>query len=295
MNTHSATISVLPVSRERIRHSKNQSLARGLAILQAFDEITPEAGVREISRRLNLDRSTVFRLIRTLVDAGFLEQNPVTQKYRIGPRTFEVGQRYTNSGPLYDIAARQMRELHEQQGIDVYLAVRLETVVLYLSAIEGDDVVFRAIAGTRGHLHSTSLGKILLASESPEVARNIISTISLPQLTKRTKSSRRALSSEIAKVRRQGYAVSDGENLAGVFSVAAPIRNPYGQVVAAISGSYSRDKMSATRLKKMIAAVRRCADSVSKGVGAPPAIAQSALSPVVLFAGAPGQPRRGAR
>jgi DNA-binding IclR family transcriptional regulator len=295
MRTRSATISYFPVERPEASAAKNQSLARGLAILQAFDDITPEAGIRELSRRLELDRSTVFRLVRTLVDAGFLEQNPVTQKYRIGPRTFEVGQRYTNSGPLYDVAARQMRALHDEHGLDVYLAVRLDGIVLYLSAIESDNVVFRAIAGTRGHLHSTSLGKMLLASEPPAVVRTILGKISLPRLTQATKTSRRALAADIAKVRKRGYATSDGENLAGVFSVSAPIRNPYGKVVAVISGSYPKAKMSNKRMAGMIAAVMRCADSISKGLGAPSAIAQSLLSPVIEISRRPLTRKRATR
>lgn len=295
MKTRSATISYFPVERPSASAAKNQSLARGLAILQAFDDVTPEAGIREIGRRLGLDRSTVFRLTRTLMDAGFLEQNPATQKYRIGPRAFEVGQRFTNSGPLYDAAARQMQSLHDDHDLDVYLAVRLDSVVLYLSSIESDDVVFRAIGGTRGHLHSTSLGKMLLASEPEDIARNIIAKISLPRLTPKTKTTRKALAADVAAVRKRGYATADGENLVGVFSVAAAIRNPYGQVVAVISGSYPKAKMSKTRMARMTIAVRRCADSISKALGAPSSIAQTPLSPVVELKQRPASRKRATR
>lgn len=273
MKARSAAIAYLPVDRPSLEKAKSQSLARGLAVLQAFDVATPEAGIRELSRRLKLDRSTVFRLVRTLLDNGFLEQNPITQKYRIGPRTFEVGQRYTSSGPLYNVAAREIRRLHEEHDVDCYLAVRLNTVLLYLTALESEDVVFRAVAGTRGHLHSTSLGKMLLASEPPAVAKSIMARISMPRLTPATKTSRAALASDVAKARQRGYSIADGENLAGVFSVAAPIRNAHGKVVAAISGSYPKESLSKKRVAAMIAAVTRCAAAISAQLGAPPLVA----------------------
>jgi IclR family pca regulon transcriptional regulator len=245
----------------------NQSLARGLAILQAFDSEYPEWGVRELARKLDLDRSVVSRLVQTLAAAGFLEKNSLTSRYRIGPRAFEVGQRYTHSGPLYDIALSQMRDLHEHHQLDVYLAVRLETVVLYLGAIEADDVVFRAIAGTRGHLHSTSLGKALLAFEKDDVMREIVGRISLARLTPATKVSRPALIKELASVRKQGYATSNGENLPRIFSVSAPIFDASGKVVAAMSGSYPKDKMSKQRLDDMVEAMTSSAGHISRLLG----------------------------
>ena len=244
----------------------NQSLARGLAILQAFDPESPELGVRELGRKLGLDRSVVSRLAQTLAASGFLEKS-ATGRYRIGPRAFEVGQRYTHSGPLYDAALSQMRDLHEFHHLDVYLAVRLETVVLYLGAIEADDVVFRAIAGTRGHLHSTSLGKVLLAFEKEAVMRDVLSRITLARLTPATKTSRRDLLKELTIVRKRGYATSDGENLPRIFSVATPIFDASGQVVAAMSGSYPRDKMSKRQFETMVEAMTSSASQISRVLG----------------------------
>jgi DNA-binding IclR family transcriptional regulator len=254
-----------------------------LVILQSFDITTPEAGIRELSRRLGLDRSTVFRLVRTLVDAGFVEQNRLTQKYRIGPRAFEIGQRYANSGMLYDVAVQEIRKLHEDHGLDVYLAVRLDNAVLYLCAIESTNVVFRAIAGTRGHLHSTSLGKVLLAAEPDETLRDLFARMALVKLTPSTKTSRGALAAEVAKVRRRRYAVSNGENLASVFSVGAPVRDISGKVVAAISVSHPKARISKRRRVDMIEAVTQCAALVSRRLGAPPLIAVAPPSPIVAI------------
>lgn len=245
----------------------NQSLARGLAILQAFDLGKPEWGIRELGRELGLDRSVVLRLVQTLAAAGFLEKSDLTSRYRIGPRAFEVGQRYTRSSPLYDIALSEMRNLHETHNIDVYLAVRLETVVLYLGAIEADDVAFRAVAGTRGHLHSTSLGKVLLAFEREEVMREVLSRLSLTRLTPATRTSRAAVLKDIAKVRKLGYAVSDGENLTHLYSVGAPICDGSGRMIAAISGSYARSRMSKSRLDAMVAAITSSAAHISRLLG----------------------------
>lgn len=245
----------------------NQSLARGLAILQAFDLAKPEWGIRELGRELDLDRSVVLRLVQTLAAAGFLERNKITSRYRIGPRAFEVGQRFTRSTPLYDVALSQMRNLHDAHNLDVYLAVRLEAVVLYLGAIEADDVALRAVAGTRGHLHATSLGKILLAFEDDDVVQELLKDLPLMRLTPATKTSKSALLKDIASARKRGYALADGENFAHIFSVAAPIYDGSGKMAAAISASRPRASAAKAEQAAMIEAVTSCASQISRLLG----------------------------
>lgn len=248
----------------------NQSLARGLDVLQAFDAIHVEYGIRDLARKLGIDRSITYRLVRTLADAGFLEQNEVSRRYRIGHKAFEVGQRYTSAGTVYDIAIGKLRSVAEREKVNIYLAERVDTVVLYLAAIESETAVFRVGAGTRGHLHATALGKVLLAGESSRVLKTLLPRVKLVQLTSATKVSQQQVVAEIRKVREAGYSIADEENMIGIWTVGAPIVNATGRVIAAISGSVNKAEAPKSRRAAIIATMVRTAAFISTKLGAPP-------------------------
>lgn len=245
----------------------NQSLARGLQILQVFESGQTEFGIRDLARRVKIDRSITYRLVRTLTDAGFLEQNKVNQQYRIGYRAFEIGQHYTRSGALYDIAVAALTQLSAAESLNLYLAKRVEHALLYLAAVENDTSVVRAAAGTRGHLHATALGKVLLAAEPPGVLKELMPRLSMARLTPETTTSRTRLMRELRQVRMQGYAISAGEFLYGVVAVGAPVFDASGQVVAAISASGSNRNFTGRRLQRVTELVVHCAADISARIG----------------------------
>lgn len=248
---------------------QNQSLARGLAILQLFDGDRPDLSVADMARLLDLDRTITYRLVRTLAAAAFLERSAVPQRYRVGPTAFQVGQRYTESNGLVDAAMPLLRVLAAQHRVNAYLGTLVGNAVMYLGAVQMEEPIFvRAGPGTRGQLHSTSLGKVLLAAETDEAARDLLEAGPLVRLTPGTKTTVGALMTEIRKVRRDGHAVSREENILGIVSVGAPLRDSRQRVVGAISGSAASQGLDRRKLDTLIAAVTQCAQAISQRLGA---------------------------
>lgn len=251
----------------------NQSLSRGLRILETIALHGPEMGVREISRLLELDKSIVSRLVVTLAESGFLQRNAVTRRYRVGPRAHEVGQKYVVSNPLYEVANDDLHTIAEREALNVYLAVRSDISALYLCAIQSaQPSVLRIGTGVTGRLHTTAVGKVLLAAMEDSALKELLKRLPLDRLTPATIIKPSALLSELKLVRRNGYSQSDEENLVGIFAVGAPIRDASGLIVAAVStavNKYGRDKKF---LKHMVGLTERVAGNISTKLGAPPGV-----------------------
>lgn len=248
----------------------NQSLARGLAILEVFSRETPELGVRELSRILRLHKSVVHRLARTLAGCGFLEQNPETMRYRLGLRAFEVGNQYVTASGLEEAALPVLRSVAGRHPLNMYLGALRSDQVVYLVALQGNGpIVVRAAAGERVCVHSTALGKVLLGALPPARAAEILRAAPLPKLTRATLVRPSDLLAELQNVRQRGFAMSNEENLPGVVAAGAPVRDQTGQVIAAVSGACPRHLISDERIPEIVRLVVGAAERISSRLGAP--------------------------
>ena len=255
------------------RRALNQSLDRGLLILRRMANSESELGIRELGRLMELDKTVVSRLVSTLAEHGFVEQNPVTKRYRIGPSALDIGGRSAKHARLYDVAYSRLQNVSQRHEVNVFLGVRSQSEVLYLCAVQRpNDSVFRVSAGFRGHLHATALGKVLLAAMDGAALLKLLSELALPRLTPDTIASRDRLSAEVELVRRRGYAVSDEENLVGVIAIGAPVRDGTGRVVAAVSAARHKDGMSESFADAMVGITERLAGAISAKLGAPPGV-----------------------
>ena len=247
--------------------ARSQSLARGLAVLEAFGPDAPELGVRELGRRLGLDKSIVHRLVRTLVESSFLEQNPETLRYRVGPRAFEVGQNYVVATGLAEAALPVVHPLADRSEINVYVGVLRGPAVVYLLAVQSSGpIVIRARPGSLARLHSTALGKVVLAFHPDPAA--LLGSGPLTRLTPATITDPAAVLAQLPAIRRQGHALSDEENLPGVWAVGAPVRDRSGKVIAAVSGACPRYQLTEARAAEIVEAVRQAGAMISRNLGA---------------------------
>lgn len=249
----------------------NQSLSHGLKILRTIAEHGPELGVREVARLLSLDKSKASRLLLTLAEEGFLEQNPATRRYRVGATTFEIGQKYTRANPLYSACHDDLHLLAEKENLNVYLGVRSNTMMLYLYAIQGaQPYVFRINTGVTGQLHTTAAGKVLLAAMSDDELRDLLPKLSLNRLTPYSIVNSRALMTDLRATRSRGYSISDEENLVDIFAIGCPIRDASGVVVAAMSSAIHKQGQDKAFFKNMQEVTERCAAIISSKQGALP-------------------------
>ncbi len=248
---------------------RSQTVERALDVLAAFDDAHPELGIRELARMLQMDRTVVYRLVATLEERNFLEQNPATRRYRIGQAAFTTGQFYVRSNPIFNAAVPRLQAVAATHNVNAFLATLHEDSVLYMSSIQlREPITFLLSAGSRGRLHTTSLGKVLLAGLEDAQVERTLKRIRMVPLTPRSQVSIKGLMSEVRQVRRQGYATSRDTMVMGLASVGAPIRDASGAVVAAISLSLPSDEADEALVRKLTRTVLQCAEQISIAVGA---------------------------
>ena len=218
----------------------SQSLERGLAILSSFRSGRPLLGVSELGRDVGLSRSTTHRYVATLAALGYLQQDPATRKYRLGPRVLDLGFSAINSMELREIAAPHLRELSDETGYTVNMAILDDLDIVYVDRVRSAQAGQREIdlnlhVGARLPAYCTSLGKVLLAHLAPEERAARLDRIDFAQRGPNTITSRRELEEELERVRAQGYAINNEELAYGLRSIAAPVRTHDGAAPAAIN------------------------------------------------------------
>src|SRR5882757_2982653 len=212
--------------------SGSQSLERGLDILEMIAAEGADVGVRELARRLGLSPTIVQRLISSLALRGYIEKNSETSRYRLGHRSLVLGA----SGELafdYAVAARrELERLAHEHRLNGFVSVLRGGRAIYLLAVQADGpVAIKVDAGSEMPLHSTSAGKVLLASVGDADARRLLGAGKLAAITPHTITDANALVAGLGRVRRQGFALVVEENIRGVLSVGAPIRDRTGKVL----------------------------------------------------------------
>jgi len=218
----------------------SQSLERGLLILSEFGENGPVLGIADLARAVNLNRSTTHRYVATLTKLGYLQQDPDTRKYSLGPRVVDLGVAAIGSMELTGVAAGHLQHLADETGYAASMAVLDGADIVYVERrrsrrASGLVVDLNLHVGSRLPAYCTSMGKVLLAYRDPVALRPLLDRMDLARRGPKTITVREQLVSTLAKVRQAGLAVNDEELAPGLRSIAAPIRDRSGHVVAAIN------------------------------------------------------------
>lgn len=233
----------------------SQSLERGLTILSSFKSARPLLGVSELARELGLSRSTTHRYVATLAALGYLEQDPPTRRYRLGPRVLDLGFSAINSMELREISVPHLQRLSDETGHTVNMAILDGADIVYVERCRSSRLGQREIdlnlhVGSRLPAYCTSLGKVLLAYLSREKCEAVLDGVELTQRGPNTLTKRRDLLAELDQVRLRGLAVNNEELAFGLRSIAAPVRGHSGQAAAAINLAAHRSWMTIEELVK---------------------------------------------
>jgi DNA-binding IclR family transcriptional regulator len=210
-----------------------QSVLSALDVLDCF-QTSDELGVTEVARRLGVAKSTAHRLLSTLCARGVVQRIPETGHYRLGLHLWELGQLVQDRVPLRHVALPLLEELRLRTGHTAHLTIADGPDVVFLERLQALSGI--ALFGERRRrmpLHTTSAGKVL-AAFNPAVSQARIDA-GFPVLTPRTISSADQWEACLADVRRRGFSVTDSENMPGLASIAAPVIDPSGLAVAAVS------------------------------------------------------------
>lgn len=212
-----------------------QSLARGLSVIRAFDGDHPEMTLSDIARRTGLTRATSRRFLLTLVELGYVKTDG--RMFMLTARVLELGFSYLSALSLPEIAQPHLEQLAASIHESTSASVLDGTDIVYVARVPTRRIMsVRINIGTRFPAYATSMGRVLLASFSPEELDEHLDGIDFGGLTSHTITSREALVKELARVREQGWAMVDQELEDGLRSIAAPIWHG-SAVMAAINVS----------------------------------------------------------
>lgn len=243
-----------------------QSVARTLAVLEELCRAGAPLRLVELSARVGLHKSTVYRLLATLQARGYVEQDPHSGRYGVGVRLLEVGGAALDSTPLISASRPCLQSLVEQTGETVNLAVLQGSEVLFLEKLEPEYAPGAgAPAGRRRPAHCTAAGKVLLAHLQEQAA--LLVQGPLPRFTPNTITRPEDLRDHLARVAQLGYAVDEEEQMPGARCVAAPVWGHSGRVLAAISVSGCALRLSRERLAELVPLVQEAARHISARLG----------------------------
>jgi DNA-binding IclR family transcriptional regulator len=237
-------------------------LGRALAVLDTFSTERPEQTLGAIAQETGLPSATAYRLVSELVAWGALERVG-RGRYRIGLRLWQLGSLAPEARTLRDVALAFLHDLLEVTREVVHLVVRDGDKALYLERLMArPEVHVRSRVARRLPLHSTGPGKVLLAHAPEDVVANVLAG-PLPRLARNTITDPAVLCDALAAIRESGYCISREEMTDGASSVAAPVRGPNGDVVAAISVVVPAGRPD---LSSLVPAVRVAAAGISRGL-----------------------------
>ncbi|MFJ6215908.1 IclR family transcriptional regulator [Streptomyces sp. NPDC092296] len=246
-----------------------QSLSRAAAIMRLLAGGERRLGLSEVAASLGLAKGTAHGILRTLQQEGFVEQDPESGKYQLGAELLRLGQSYLDVHELRARALVWADDLARATGETVYLGVLHQRGVLIVHHVFRPDDSRQVLeVGSMQPLHSTALGKVLLAYDP--VARGELAGAELKAYTSRTLTDPAELAAECALTRERGWAGAVEETWEGVASAAALIQdrrcNPVGAV--GISGAVERVCGSAFVRPELVASVRDAARAISRDLGA---------------------------
>jgi len=245
-----------------------QALDRALNILELFDEQATELKITEISARMDLHKSTVHSLLRTLQLHGYIDQNPESGKYRLGLKLIEKGQLVLQGMDVRTVARRQLETLSDQTGQTTNLVILDGKEGVYIDKVEGAKAAIRySRIGRRVPLHSSAAGKILLAHMRQDRLEELLRQYHFHIQTPQTIQDQDTLLRELEQVRMQGYAIDNQENEAGVRCGAVPIRDHSNQVIAAMSLSTMTSAIGDEQFLAYISLLQKEGESVSQHLG----------------------------
>jgi DNA-binding IclR family transcriptional regulator len=250
-----------------------KSLLKALRILDQLGDYPSGSGITEMSGALKTPKSTVHRLIVTLEEAGYVIFDPLTAKYSLGNRVARLGEQLNQQSPLLTLGVPMLEQLTRDCHEASHLAIMQGTEVVYISHEESKEPVRISFGmGHRAPVYCTALGKVFLAglSES-EIWMLYENKKKLERMTPNTVTSLRALVSEIATVRKEGIAYDNEEYMPGLRCMAAPIRDFTSRIVAAMSLSMFKHKMTASKKAVFTDTLRRRSMELSEKLGFLPA------------------------
>ena len=239
------------------------SLRRGLSLLSILSRSSSLLSLTEISHQLHLQVSTVQRLTYTLRELGYLNRDEETKKYSLGPGAFSLGASIIGDLDLRKIAYPYMEKASKKIGEVVNLGILDGTETVYVERIKTEQLInINLNIGSRFPAFCTSVGKAILAFLPEDRLEEVLNKTEFIPFTSNTIKDREELKQELDRVRTRGFAINNEEDVYGIRTVAAPVRDFRGEVNAAVNFSVPSVRVSKRKLETDLA--RKITETANK-------------------------------
>src|SRR6202451_443036 len=248
--------------------SPSAAAERALALLEAVAQAAEGLSNAEISRKLNIPKSSASYILRTLENQGYLTRDAESGKYRVGLKILSLSRGALGGLDVRGVALPIMRHLTHQTGLTCHLAVLDGSDAVYIEKVEPEGfILMDTSVWRRMRVHATSVGKAIVAHIPEERLEEILRKSGMEKRTPKTITTRPRLLKELEKVRTQGYAVDDEENNLGARCVGAPVFNDHGAIEAALGLSGTTQQVSPQTMPRILEALKDAARQISMGMG----------------------------
>ncbi|MGQ8705419.1 DNA-binding transcriptional regulator KdgR [Serratia sp. TSA_198.1] len=242
------------------------SVLKVFGLLQALGD-EREIGITELSQRVMMSKSTVYRFLQTMKSLGYVSQEGESEKYALTLKLFELGAKSLQNVDLVRSADLQMRELSNHTRETIHLGALDEDSIVYIHKIDSMyNLQMYSRIGRRNPLHSTAIGKVLLAWRERAEVEAILSQIEFTRSTPNTLTSAATLLSVLEQVREHGVGEDIEEQEEGLRCIAVPVFDRFGVVIAGLSISFPTIRFSeeakADYVKRLHAAARNISDQM---------------------------------
>lgn len=253
-----------PGSKPGKDDARTDMVGKALGLLVLLGDEPRGASAAELSRRAELPFSTTYRLLGSLTRDGFVDYEPEGRRYRLGLRVFQLGQRVSSHQGFAGTALPVLRRVTDETGEATILSVRDGHHHLTVNKVDGPQT-FRVTSdpGHLGALHTTAVGKALVAFAEEATRTELVDQLDLEPLTGFSITNREDFRAEIERVRRRGYATMDEENELGMRAVAVPILNAQGQAFASLATAVPVFRMSMEALVALVPLLQSAAAELS--------------------------------
>jgi len=243
------------------------SVLKVFGILQALGE-EREIGITELSQRVLMSKSTVYRFLQTMKSLGYVSQEGESEKYALTLKLFELGAKALLNVDLIRIADIQMRVLSNLTRETIHLGSLDEDGIVYIHKIDCMyNLRMYSRIGRRNPLYSTAIGKVLLAWRDADEVGEILSGVVFKRSTSRTVADAEALMPELVSVRALGYGEDNEEQEEGLRCIAVPIFDRFGVVIAGLSISFPTIRFAEDNKQSYVAMLHEAGRNISEQMG----------------------------
>jgi DNA-binding IclR family transcriptional regulator len=245
--------------------SSSTAVERALSILELAGASEGGFTNSQISHRLGLPKSSASYILRTLERRGYLERDAESGRYRLGLRVLALGRHALGGHEIGRLAQPVLRSVIDRTHLTAHLAVLDRGEAVYIEKAEAPGFIrMDTWVGRRMNVHSTSVGKALVAYLRTEEVEAIMREHGLPKRTPKTITSLTRFLVELGKVRQRGYAIDDEENSLGARCVAVPVFGPTGEVEAALGVTGTTTQIEHSSVPKLAELLKDAARRISR-------------------------------